>query len=145
MDLLKRLLANSKSDNKGCLVWTGTVATNGYAYVYINRKGYYIHRVMYELVHEPIPNGMVVCHTCDVKLCINPDHLAVGTQAENLLDMKKKGRRKDVHWCILTEDDVKYIRSSAMRNIELARKFNVAENTISNIRKGINWKGANDA
>lgn len=95
---------------------------------------------MYELVHEPIPNGMVVCHTCDVKLCINPDHLCIGTQAENLLDMNKKGRRKDVHWCILTENDVEYIRSSAMKNVELARKFNVKDNTISNIRKGISWK-----
>ncbi len=61
--------------------------------VHIRYKNQYAHRVAYELATGPIPEGMVVCHRCDTPACINPDHLFVGTQQDNIADMHRKGRR----------------------------------------------------
>lgn len=58
----------------------------------ISGKQRYVHRISWELVHGAIPSGLHVCHDCDVSLCMRPTHLFLGTQQENMLDMKAKGR-----------------------------------------------------
>lgn len=77
----------------GCWIWTGFVKPNGYGTLTVNRKPAYAHRAAYAVFRGPIPDGMCVCHHCDVRSCINPDHLFLGTQKENLQDMDAKGRR----------------------------------------------------
>ena len=74
--------------DNGCLVWTGHCCNRGYG----KSMGRPTHRIAYERAKGPIPPGMFVCHACDNRRCINPEHLWLGTNADNMRDMKAKGR-----------------------------------------------------
>ena len=78
----------------GCLVFTGYVRPDGYRQVNYQGKHVLVHRLAYQLVYGPIPKGSVICHACDNPSCVNPLHLHVGTQKENLRDMFAKGRAR---------------------------------------------------
>ena len=75
-----------------CWLWNGALTSSGYGSIGINGKRISAHRFSYETFIGEIPEGMFVCHSCDVKICVNPEHLWVGTQYENMSDMWKKGR-----------------------------------------------------
>jgi len=73
----------------GCWPWTGSRFPKGYGRF---GAGLLAHRVIYQLSKGPIPDGMVICHSCDNRPCCNPDHLWVGTYADNTNDARIKGR-----------------------------------------------------
>lgn len=78
-----------------CLIWKGTVSRDGYARWKVGgRKGrnVQVHRWVYERTHGPIPDGLLVCHTCDTRACVEIEHLFLGTNADNTSDMIQKGR-----------------------------------------------------
>jgi hypothetical protein len=80
-----------KSPN--CWLWTGDTKSHGYGrMVGRNRKLQHVHRVSWELHFGPIPVGLFVLHKCDVKACVRPDHLFLGTQEDNIRDCVNKGR-----------------------------------------------------
>ncbi len=78
----------------GCWLWTGWCGSQGYGGLMVKNEAVRAHRLSWELHYGPIPKGLYVCHKCDVKSCVNPDHLFLGTHKDNIQDAIKKGRIK---------------------------------------------------
>jgi hypothetical protein len=78
-----------------CIEWTGSVAKNGYGRLCLNGKYILAHRLVWKMVFGAIPPGICVCHRCDNRSCINPDHLFLGTGFDNMQDMVSKGRHSN--------------------------------------------------
>lgn len=104
------------------------------------------HRRMWELARGPIPDGLCVCHTCDNRLCVNPAHLWLGTNADNVSDRQQKRRWGDHRGlrngrAKLTLDQVAAIRAATGHRIisRLSREFGVGRTQIKRIRDGEAW------
>jgi len=134
----------------GCWLWMMFTGTHsGHGRVSVINKGMYVHRYVWELVHGPILSGLQVQHHCDVPSCCNPAHLYLGTQQQNITDRDRRGRQIapncEAHGMAkLTAAQVQKIRASNERDTVLARQFNVAHSTISNIRQGRTWRNLSD-
>ena len=84
---------NSRLTKDGdCLVFTGSKNGAGYGKIWAGNNLVLAHRLAFEVEHGPIPAGMVVCHRCDNRACCNVEHLFLGSQGDNLADMRAKGR-----------------------------------------------------
>ena len=91
---VQRIYANVVIDGStGCWNWTKSTNPGGYGFFRMNHKTFLAHRVAYELLVGPIPEGLCACHHCDNPRCVNPAHLFIGTRADNNYDSIKKGRR----------------------------------------------------
>lgn len=88
-----RLLSRIKIEN-GCWIYTGPTNWHGYGKTTFKGKTERVHRISYLIFKGPLKKGKIVCHSCDNKLCINPEHLWLGTYKENMQDALKKGRMK---------------------------------------------------
>jgi len=144
----------------GCRTWTGQTLS-GYGKYSLGHKKRSAHRIAYELTYGSIPTGLSVCHRCDVKLCCNPEHLFLGTQADNNADMRRKGRaaRGETHGSRthperlcrgadradhkLTEDQVRTIRklpTTRANQRVLAHQFGVSASAIRHVIYGESWR-----
>jgi hypothetical protein len=131
--------------NSGCWLWCGSVSSDGYGTFHADGKQRGAHRVAYELHCGKIPVGMHVCHRCDVPSCVNPSHLFLGTNQDNMRDKMKKGRWRgqsgEAHWSSkLSESDVGAIRASHLSGAEAARCFGVSRSLVSQIRLRQVWR-----
>lgn len=82
---------NIKSDNE-CWEWKGNINRSGYGQFTIRHKNYRSHRIAYDLTYDTIPDGKQVLHHCDNRKCCNPNHLFLGTNQDNMMDAKIKGK-----------------------------------------------------
>lgn len=99
-------------------------------------------RASYQVFCGEIPNGILVCHTCDNRRCINPEHLFLGTPNDNSIDMVSKGRDKFDINRKLTNEQILKIRELYFKDIsqqEIARLFNVSQATVSRIGTGVSY------
>lgn len=127
----------------GCWLWNGATRSNGYGTFTDNGKSISAHRFSYTKAIGPIPEGLTVCHKCDLRCCVNPSHLFVGTQSDNLWDASRKGRLRTGernHKTKLTREDVLAIRASDKSGSVLGREFGVWQRTISDIKRCITWR-----
>lgn len=83
--------------NTGCWLWLGPFMYQGYGVTKIGGRQWRAHRLSYTTMVGPIPDGMHVCHACDVRECVNPEHLWLGTNADNTTDRHLKGRSRGGH------------------------------------------------
>lgn len=127
-----------------CHYWIGTTTTKGYGKIKINKKSVATHRYAYERAKGPIPAGMFVLHSCHTKTCVNPDHLRIGTHAENMQDMTDAGRQaKGIQnrggIRKLTEDDVMAIRTATGTQQTIADDYGISNQHVSSIMLGQRW------
>lgn len=127
----------------GCWMWTGTVS-NGYGAIKDRGKTLKASRVSWELHRGPIPNGLFVCHACDVPLCVNPNHLFLGTCQDNIDDRTRKGRgpRQDGarnHQAKLTAEKVLAIREATGTHKQIAARFGICRQNVGLIRNMKTW------
>jgi hypothetical protein len=128
----------------GCWLWTRAAHPSGYGAVSYKLFGdeQYAHRWSWILYRGPIPDGAYVLHKCDVKCCVNPDHLFLGSHDDNMADMraKKRGAIGDKHGrSKLTTAQIISIRSDPRRNCEIAKAYGLSRPYVSNIRRRKCW------
>lgn len=141
-----------KADERGCWIWVGAVRSgqkDPYGWVTYGNRQMGAHRAAWLLHCGPIPDGLFVCHHCDVRKCVNPEHLFLGNASQNMQDMWNKRRHRSpadgVEGSLsakLTASQAKLIYARAAageRTCDLAREFRVADSTISKIKAGNNW------
>lgn len=153
-------------DPDGCWLWTGTLHHGGYGLIRVDGRQESAHRVAWEMENGPIPDGMMICHRCDVKRCVRNDgehsHLFLGTAADNMHDMARKGRaaKGERHvWhshpervprgernsqAVLTAEQVQEIRETYARGgvsqRVLAARYGVTRGALGPILRGRAWR-----
>lgn len=140
-----------RKEPTGCWLWTKSLQTNGYGkFAIAANKHALAHRLSYLIYHGDLPTGLDVCHRCDVRACVNPDHLFLGSRQENIEDASVKGRLRgggrrgeDHHAAKLSERDIpEIIRAirSGMSKEQCARQYGVSGCLIGFIVRGQAWK-----
>jgi hypothetical protein len=136
---------------KTCWLWRASFRRDGYGQFWIGGKNNAAHRVSWFLEHEEWPK-LCVLHACDVKACVNPAHLFLGTKQDNTKDMDEKGRRntsgapkgEEHPNAKLTEDAVRAIRAEyatgETTQLKLAKKYGMGKSMIGYITAGTFWK-----
>jgi hypothetical protein len=131
----------------GCWLWRGQVRADGYGLVRFERKVYLAHRLAWKFFRGEIAPGLVVCHKCDVRACVNPEHLFLGTMMDNVRDMMEKGRSAhgEKHRSAkLTTEQVRRIKTMLaegfMRVSDIAREYGVTHATVACIARGTSWR-----
>lgn len=139
---MKKIKINNQT---GCWEWTASLYGRGYGQFKEDSKKSSVgaHRWSAKNLAGLDIDNMVVCHKCDNPKCVNPEHLFVGSHQDNITDMVNKKRHQhgvNHYKTKLTENDVRYIRSSIKSGYQLAKDFNVTEQHIGHIKNYRTWK-----
>lgn len=155
--LMERFLRSfSKEEGSSCWNWLLHLDRDGYGHMTIryengdilNKKS---HRMAYSLLVGEVPDGMSVCHKCDNPKCVNPDHLFLGTQQDNMNDKQNKNRHHfgEKHpMAKLKEEDVSSIKfkaNSGSTHDSIAKEYGVCRQTISRIVSGSGWANLDES
>ena len=136
-----------------CWPWTGKAKVRDYAQIEIDYKNYLAHRIAYELTHGPLPPGIRILHKCDNPPCCNPSHLFPGTQHDNAIDARDKGRLyvtygAACHFAKQSPEQVEEIRKSYIpyktTRKMLATKFGISMSLVEKIVYGEAWRHLTD-
>ena len=124
-----------------CWIYNGKLYSNGYGCFRMNKIEALSHRISYTITHGIIPIKKIVMHSCDVRNCVNPNHLSVGTHSDNIQDMLGKNREnppmgENNHRCKLKDEEVLEIRKMRKDGVlgkEIAKKYNISEPQVYRI------------
>lgn len=133
--------------NGGCWLWPGCEVAVGYRAMQFEGKQRPAHRVSWIAHNGPIPDGLYVCHKCDVRACVNPDHLFLGTHSDNMRDMFAKGRgRQKLTPAQVSEIRAAYDPTPSRRGrinpnskAQIAKRYGVSRFAVADIIKGKRW------
>ena len=134
-----------RADENGCHVCVShSKNTHGYPMALRDGKNTHIHRHVFGWTYGPIPPGMCVCHTCDNRACINPEHFFLGTKGDNNKDRAQQGRGRQLRGTAngstkLTEEQVRKIFVSSSSYSEIEREYGTCRANISHIKNGTTW------
>lgn len=134
----------------GCWVWTACIDNSGYGQIRMGGRGAprrAAHRASYEIHAGPIPDGLLACHTCDNRACVNPAHIFLGTYADNMADCVQKGRIARLFgerggMARLTTANVRDIRDCASKGVghaTLAQRYGVSDRHVGRIVSKASW------
>ena len=128
-----------------CWNWIASLHSNGYGQFYFEGTPRRAHRIAWELTNGPIPIGSLVCHHCDNKRCVRPDHLYLGNHRTNIQDAINRGQHHTAQGiehpkAKLTPAAVRLIRKSSLTQRQLANQFGVNHKTICSVVNGRTWK-----
>lgn len=145
-EVKERFLSKVKVNKlSGCWEWIGSIHGNGYGRFNPFRKPMYAHRFSALLKYGIVRSDLDVCHACDNRRCVNPNHLFIGTRKENMQDAARKGRttKGKVFRSKLNQDEVITIREmlkNGCKTKDIADKYSVTTRTINSIRARENWR-----
>ena len=122
-----------------CWIWSGALKPNGYGDMLYQGRTQTAHRVSYQLFVGEIQPGLDICHKCDVRHCVNPQHLFAGTRKENMQDAVRK-KRISKSRSKLTGEQTTEIKLLQIPNYLIAKQFKVSQNIISRLKKGLHYK-----
>ena len=136
-----------------CWEWTGARMNNGYGeWRWARERGrgkkITAHRASYMLYVGEIPSGMFVCHKCDNRGCVRPDHLFLGTASDNNKDCAEKGRRpkREAHWNARLNcesvTEIRRLRSRGLYQREIAALMGVSRGAVNDVLNAYTWRGA---
>lgn len=130
--------------NTGCWLWLGQISTEGYGrFCASHQDRVYAHHYSYRTFVGPLVKGLEVCHECDVKSCVNPEHLILGTRQKNARDAVNRGlyhagtRHRLAR---LTPDQIVEIRNAPGIQREIAERFGISQAMVSLIKLRKNWR-----
>lgn len=129
----------------GCLEWGGSVNNSGYGKFFSTLLGESsAHRVAYRVAFGDIPDGMYVCHRCDNRRCVKPEHLFLSSHLGNMRDMADKGRAhrflgSSNPQAKLSSDQIKAIRDDARKQSLIAVDYGVSQSQVSRIKTHARW------
>lgn len=137
-DEAERFLSKVKPGNSGCHEWQAGLNRGGYGKIYFRgRCSYPAHRVAHQLFVGEIPQGLAVLHRCDNRKCVNPEHLFIGTGADNIADMDAKGRRGSRSKLSNTDAQaIKWCVAAGMSQERTGHLFGIDQTTVSKIWLG---------
>lgn len=138
---LKDRICRTHRKEGECWVWTGCYGRDGYGVLTVGRKQVRAHRASWEAFKGFAPGVMIVCHACDNPSCVNPDHLFLGTPADNAQDRDAKGRNRaptvETHplykLTAADRDAIRQLRADGAKLKEIADEFGVSFQTVSEI------------
>lgn len=130
-----------------CHEWTGALSGKGYGAIQINGQAVGAHRVSYSLANGSIPDDLFVLHRCDNRQCVNPDHLFLGTAADNMQDKANKDRcnapKGEAHWgAKITADDASAIFADERPYSVIAKEYGISYAAVRNIKLRQSWRSA---
>lgn len=149
MNIYEKLRKNLAETPEGCLEWQGTRWWSGYGRIFTarpERRPLRAHRVAWEEINGAIPEGLVIRHTCDNRLCCNPSHLLLGTRGQNITDMverKRQARGERVSSAKLTAGHVAIVRArlrAGHPQREIAEDMGVSRSLIRLIGRRELWR-----